>query len=206
MKAFLTFIVFITFQTTCFSLELPKDIPSEIAPFAEKGTIIITWKSADLNGDGLSDYLVVLEQQKKNSADPDIKTKQRPVLIIVRQLDNSLKLVKRNDIVASCSTCSGNRDEGLAEVTATNRSFSISNQTLSKYYLNTDTYVFGYSKRDNTWQLVRVESNQEIFAGNGSNIKNIDTPPHGFGKIDFSEFDPEFYIQQGEGYKPRKRK
>jgi hypothetical protein len=69
-------------------------IPAEISSFAEKGYRIIAWASADLNGDNLNDYLVVEEKQKNSPDDPDINRKQRPVLILVRQPDQSLRLVK----------------------------------------------------------------------------------------------------------------
>ena len=110
---------------------LPAFIPSEITSLAEKGYRIIAWTSADLNGDGLNDYLVVEEQQNNSPGDPDIKSKQRPVLILVRQSDQSLRLVTRNDIAVLCSTCStGNYTiEGFEKITATLRSFSIVNQS-----------------------------------------------------------------------------
>ncbi len=206
MKTLFVCIFFSALQLPCFASNLPKEIPSEIRPYEEQRMTIIDWKSADLNGDGLNDYLVVLEMQKKNPSHADIKEKQRPALIIIRQKDGSLKQVKRNDIVISCSTCSlpGGLIDGFSGITVASRTFSISNQQMGSAYQTTYTYKFGYSKRDSTWQLVQVETTQERLDSDDS-LKDIRTPPNSFGKIDFADFDPGFYLQQGEGFKLRKK-
>jgi len=207
MKAIIFFVFFSLVQNTSFAeVRSPsKKIPDEIQLFAEKNSIIIDWKSADLNGDGLDDYLVVLEIQKKNTSEPDMNDKQRPVLLLIRQQDGSLKLVKRNDQIVSCSTCGGTFDDGFSELVASNRAFSISNHTGGTSAQTTDVYFFGYSRRDSTWQLVRVETKQEELFKKAE-YKYVMTPPSDFGKIDFENFDAGLYLGQGEGYILRKKK
>ncbi len=205
MKIFQTIIFYAIVQSTCIAFEPSKDIPSEIRPFEENGTIIIDWKSDDLNGDGLSDYLVVLEIQKKNPTDPDIIEKQRHVLIITRQKDGSLKTAKRNGNIISCSTCGGTFVDGFAAITTSNHTFSITNHLGGTSAQTTKIYTFAYSRRDTTWQLIRVERNQEeLYQTEG--FKYVMKPPNDFGKIDFTDFDSEFYLGQGKGYIPRKKK
>ena len=187
---------------------LPAFIPSEITSFAEKGYRIIAWASADLNGDDLNDYLVVEEKQKDSPDDPDIRSKQRPVLILVRQPDQSLRLVKRNDIAVLCSTCSpgGITIEGFEQITAKQRSFSIVNQQGGTAFYTISTYTFGYSKRDNTWQLIREEDS--TIDMHTLDVSSVETylPPKDFGKIDFADFDPASYLEHGDGYQPPKKK
>jgi len=205
MKALLIFVFFSIIQTTSFADEQTDKIPPEIRPFAEEGTIIYDWKSADLNGDGLDDFLVILEKQKKKADDPDIQVKQRPLLVIIRQKDNTLMLVKRNDLAISCSTCGGRvGDDGFTEIKVSKGKFSIQNHSMGTAYQNSHTFNFGYSRRDNTWQLVKVVYKQNRLYENHE-IMNIETPPHSFGKIDFSDFVPDDYTSRGEGYVLRKK-
>lgn len=190
------------------SVHLAAYIPAETAVFIEKGYRINSWASADLNGDKLSDYLVVLEKQKNSPEDKDITSKQRPILILLRQPDLSLKLTRRNDKAVSCSTCSpgGMTIEGYEKITAKSNAFSIVNQNGGTAFHNIYTHTFGYSKRDNTWQLIRVEARAIDMRTLDDTSIDTYTPPKDFGKIDFSDFDPEFYLGLGEGYQPIKRK
>lgn len=190
------------------SVHLAAYIPAEIASFVEKGYRINSWASADLNGDKLIDYLVVEEKQKNSPDEADIKSKQRPLLILVRQADQSLKLIKRNDIAVSCSTCSpgGMTIEGYYKITAKSNSFSIVNQSGGSAFHRIYTHTFGYSKRDNTWQLIRVEDKAIDMHTLEDDSVDTYTPPKDFGKIDFSDFDPESYLGNGEGYQPPKKK
>jgi len=193
MKAFFTFIVFITIQTTCFAVEQPNDAPSEIAPFIEPKTYIGDWKTADLNGDGLNDYIVVLKEQTKAPYDPLRATKPPVVLIVIRQPDHTLKLDKRSDraICSKCGDLAPGKHNGLLQVTASKRTFSISLQVAGgPRWFYDDTFVFGYSKRDHTWQLVRIETNQ-TRVDDDNPPTDIRTPPKDFGKIDFSDFNPD---------------
>jgi len=64
VRALHIFVLLCFNHTTSFAVELADNVPPEIRPFAEAGTIIYDWKSAKLNGNGLADYLVVLETVK----------------------------------------------------------------------------------------------------------------------------------------------
>jgi hypothetical protein len=193
---------------------LPAYIPTDIASFAEKGYHIISWLSADLNGDGLNDYLVV-EEKSKNAATAKTDSSGgdegfiRSVLIYIRQPDQSLKLVKRNDIVASCSFCFDfHTTEAFVQIAATRRSFSVRRESLGTAFFNIFTYTYGYSRRDNTWQLIRAEEKYDAQTTREASSVDIFTPPKDFGKIDFADFDPESYRGHGLGYvwqKSRKR-
>lgn len=201
----LFFIIFIfIFRTSCSAFESPKVVPPEIIPFEDLGSKIIDYKQADLNGDGIQDYLIVLEVQKKQTLDSDIVQKRRSVLILIRQQDKSLKLAKRNNNVVACATCGGTFVDGFAEILVNNRKFSISNHSGGNSANTVDTYTFAYLRRENTWQLNRVETKQEELSKD-SEYKYVMKPPNDFGKIDFADFDSDLYLGQGDGYTPRKR-
>jgi len=206
MRALFIFLFFLVIQYSSLAEELSpsKNTPAEIQLFAEKGTFIIDWKSADLNGDGLDDYLIVLEIQKKIPSDPDMNEKQRPVLLLIRQQDDSLKLVKRNDQIVTCSTCGGNFVDGFAGMSIAKNRFSISNHLQGTTAQTTKTYSFAYSRRDETWQLVRIETIQEELFSE-EKFTRLKIPPVDYGKIDFSDFNPNNYRGKGEGYQPSKK-
>ena len=101
-------------------------LPHKVRPFVTKGTKPLTLVSADLNGDGLKDYILVLERQKSKPSDPDIDDRQRPLLILICQPDGSLKEIKRNERIVYCSTCGGMMGDPLVEVRAGEKTFTVS--------------------------------------------------------------------------------
>jgi hypothetical protein len=59
-------------------------------------------------------------------------------------------------------------------------------------------YTFNYSRRDNTWQLVRVEESS-FHAFEPDKIKRaVYVPPKHYGKIDIADFDPDNWKGQGQ--------
>ena len=55
-------------------------------------------------------------------------------------------------------------------------------------------YTFNYSRRDQTWQLVRVK---EVEGQPTTAEVKMFTPPRHFGKIDIAAFDPSNWKNQG---------
>src|SRR5215471_8106430 len=136
---------------------LPMDqLPPEVMPIVAQGTRPLSLAGADLNGDGLQDFVLVLEKQKAQPSDPDIEDRQRLLLILVRQPGGALKEVKRNDRIVYCSTCGGMMGDPFQGVQAGPNTFTVSHYGGSAWRWSVD-YKFNYSRRDNTWQLVRVE-------------------------------------------------
>jgi hypothetical protein len=61
------------------------EVPVEVKPFVEQGTKPIALESVDLNGDGLKDYILVLERENPSLKDEsDFPKNQRPLLIMKR--------------------------------------------------------------------------------------------------------------------------
>jgi len=101
-------------------------LPQEVRPFIEKAARPICLAKADLDGDGRQDFMLVLERGKARMSDPDIKERQRPLLILVRQQDGSLRLVNRNEDVVSCSTCGGVMGDPFTGIEAGLKTFTVS--------------------------------------------------------------------------------
>ena len=174
-----------------------EELPPEVRPFVEQGTRPLSLDGADLNGDGHQDFVLVLETQKAGPSDPDIEERQRPLLILVRQAGRDLKEVKRNDRIVYCSTCGGMMGDPFQGVEAGPKTFTVSHYGGSAWRWSVD-YKFNYSRRDNTWQLVRVEETS-FHASDPDKVEEaVSTPPEHYGKIDIADFDPENWKGQGQ--------
>jgi hypothetical protein len=167
----------------------PEALPQELRPFVEPGTKAIWLAKADLDRDGREDAILVLERLVRTSED-GLEEHQRPLLILTRQADGSLRVAKRNDRVVMCSGCGGVMGDPFQGVEAGPGSFTVAHYGGSAWRW-TEDYRFNWSRKDRTWQLVRVEETSFHTMEPDKVEKHVATPPKDFGKIDFADFDPE---------------
>ena len=168
-------------------------IPKDVAPFIEQESSPIALSEADLNGDKLADYILVLERQGQQYLDTP---GQRPLLILLRKPDGGLWQAKRNDKIIFCSTCGGVMGDPFMGVTAKTKKFVVSHYGGSSWRWSA-TYQFNYSNRDQSWQLVKVV-HESFHTGEPDKIeRKVETPPKDYGLIDIEDFDPENYLGVG---------
>jgi hypothetical protein len=169
-------------------------VPDEVKPFIEQRAKPIALESSDLNGDGLKDYILVLERENPTLKDEDDFPKnQRPLLILVRGADNKLTAAKQNELIVLCSNCGGMMGDPFVGVTVGKNTFTVNHYGGSAWRWSVD-YKFNYSRIDKTWQLVRIE--ETSFNANDpekTHKRKIMTPPRNFGKVDIADFDPSKY-------------
>ncbi|MGR9108935.1 MAG: hypothetical protein ACU843_18630 [Gammaproteobacteria bacterium] len=171
------------------------ELPPDVIPFVEAGTLPIALEQADLNGDGRQDYILVLEPRREEPQQPD--ESERPLLVLVREPDGTLQLAKRNRKIVLCSACGGVLGDPFQGVTARRKSFEVFHYGGSRDRWGID-FKFNYSRRDKTWQLVRVkEFNFDAFDPDTQQT-TIYMPPKAYGKIDIADFDPDHWKEQGE--------
>lgn len=172
-------------------------VPAEVAPFVEAGTKAIAVEKGDLNGDGREDFILVLERENPAKDKDDFPINQRPLLILTRGADGRLSETKRNERLIMCSQCGGVFGDPFEGVTVGRNTFT------AEFYGGSNwrwkySYRFNYSRRDKTWQLVRVES-LDYHTSNPDKVKTtIHTAPRDFGKIDIADFDPENYLKKSQ--------
>jgi len=173
-------------------------VPDEVKPFIEKGMVAKEVENGDLNGDGTKDYILVLEkpfpEEKTYDEAGDAK---RPTLVIVRDASGKLSLAARNDEVAYCRNCGGVMGDPFQGVEISGTGFTVSNYGGSAWRWS-NAYSFKYSRRDNTWQLTRVEESSfnSLEPDKGKNTTY--TPPKSFGLINFADFNPESFKGKGK--------
>ncbi len=170
----------------------PSPVPAggdaELTAFVEPNTKVHSFYRSDLNADGQEDALLILEGASEEGL--------RSLLILVRGADHQLRLAKRNNDVVFCKGCGGVFGDPFYLLEVKGTSFSVFHEGgSSDRWAN--RYTFGYSKRDDTWQLVEAyEGSHNSFEPEKGEEKTY-TPPKDFGKIDISEFDPQAYLGVG---------
>ena len=162
-------------------------LPKPLLSFIDAETKLRDFKSADLNGDGLNDFLLVLEH----------KDGMRTLKIITAQPDGKWQFEKSSDVAVYCKECGGAFGDPYESINAKTKSFTIRHLGGSASRWSVAT-TFNYSKRDSTWQLVKVEESEFETSQPNKVTRRIYIPPKHFGKIDFADFDPEDFQGRGE--------
>lgn len=163
-------------------------IPPEVEVFIAKEMKAIALETADLNGDGTTEFLLVLEKSKSQPTD-DNADDSRSLLVIVRDRQGKLKLAARNEKIVYCRSCGGAFGDPLDGVEANRKSFVVYNYGGSWQRWG-DYYQFNYSRRDRTWQLVLVQKTN-YDSHNPEKVKTMTLTPKNFGRIDINDFDPD---------------
>jgi len=172
-----------------------ETLPDELSPFVEPDTQVLALLQADLNGDGREDAVLVLERASDPALDSSEEV-QRPSLLLMREANGRLALHARNDRLVYCASCGGTMGDPFQDIAVTDRGFTVSHAGGSGWRWGIDT-TFAWSRRHATWQLVRVEE-VSFHAGAPDNLeRTVSTPPKDFGRIDFADFDPEHWRDQG---------
>jgi len=178
---------------------LPVELKAHVAP----NTVPIFFAKADLNGDTREDAILVLEAQPQPQPQPPqqdpeayVEGNPRILLILISNAEGVLVEAKRSAKLVYCSTCGGVMGDPFQGVEAGLKTFSVSHYGGSSWCWTAD-YQFNYSRKDQTWQLVRVEESS-FHASVPDKVEHKRyTPPKDFGKIDIADFDPEHWKGQG---------
>ena len=161
----------------------------DVERFIEPGTTVLAVERGDLNRDGREDAIVVLE--------PEAADVPRPLLILVRDANGALRLAKRSAKAVSCRECGGMMGDPFQHVTIEKGRFTITHYGGSSWRWSSET-TFAWSRRDQSWQLVRVEHSNFHASEPEKEEQSVHTPPKDFGLIDVADFDPDDYLGRGK--------
>ena len=172
-------------------IESPEAVPKDLRPFVQAHAKAIWYSQADLDRDGKDDYLLVLQRDRPAGTDEyELQDKQRPLLVLVRGADGALHEVARNERGVLCSNCGGVMGDPFQGLEAGPGTFTVTHYGGSADRWGTSV-KFNYSRKDEAWQLVRVEEENFSAFDPDKGTTKVFTPPKDFGKIDFRDFDPE---------------
>ena len=173
-------------------------VPDEVKAFIEKGMVPIALETGDLNSDGRKDFVLVLSAVVSENAPYEEGAGERSVRLLARGTGGDLYLAARNDLVVLCRNCGGVFGDPFSGVTVRGTRFTVSNYGGSNSRWSYE-YTFAWSRRDSTWQLVRVEeSSFHALDPRRTTRTHIYTPPKDFGLINFGDFDPDNFKGKGK--------
>jgi hypothetical protein len=129
-------------------------IPDELRTFVPPGTRALCAVGADLNADGLPEYVLVLQEADERAAAGDLSEAPRPLLVVVRESGGALQVAGRNDQVVPCAACDAFFDP-FAGVEAGKGTFTVYDHAgVSARWQ--EEYTFRYVRSAGTWRLAQV--------------------------------------------------
>lgn len=165
-----------------------NNFASNISEFIPANYSVLDTTSGDLNLDEIKDYILVLKKNGEDTlsnvnGDPE----NRPLLILLGEGNNKLKLAKKNENTVYCFDCGGMMGDPFVGITIKNGYFSVEHYGGSSWRWSR-IITYKYSKKDNEWFLHKDGS--ESFHASEPEVteSNIRTTKD-FGQVKFEDFD-----------------
>lgn len=164
------------------------NLPNELLEFVPTNFSVLDTVSGDLNLDLKNDYILVLKKNGEDSLSNVVDNpERRPLLILLRDKDNKLQLVRRNDNTVYCIDCGGMMGDPYMGITIKNGYFSVEHYGGSALRW-TNIITFKYSKQANEWFLHK--DGTDIFhASEPEKVESKIRTTKDFGNVKFEEFD-----------------
>lgn len=166
-------------------------IPDELRPFVLSGTRAMCAARADLNADGLRDYVLVLEKLNERDTSSTWSAAPRPLLVVVRQPGGTLHVAARNDRLVYCAACGGMFGDPFEGVHVRAGTFTVYHYGGSSWRWRAD-YTFRYVQDAGTWRLTRVEELSYHASWPEKMEKTVFVADH-LGDIDLADFHPDHW-------------
>lgn len=168
-------------------------IPPELEPFVYKGYEPLDFVKADLNGDKLMDYLLVLKIEGEDTMTWDNPTPEtvRPLLLIIRQPDRSLMQQARNEALILCRQCGGVMGDPYQGLTTKPGEFTADFYGGSSWRW-TARYTFRYDKTKKNWFLLTHSSSSFQSGDPDKTMKETTINRNEIGEISLEDFSPSY--------------
>ena len=174
------------------SSQAAKPLPAEVKATLPAGQTLLTWEAADLNRDGHTDLVTVSEASARQEDDGP-----RLLQVWLRQPDGKLKAAVRNERAVMCRQCGGVFGDPFEGVQTQAGGFTLLHYGGSSWRWRED-FRFAWSRRDQTWQLVAVDSLSYHTSDPDNEKKQHARPPRDFGLINLADFDYENWQGRGQ--------
>jgi len=165
---------------------------AEIQAALPAGQVLLAWETADLNRDGRPDAILVSEAKAAGEDDGP-----RLLQILLRQPDGKLKVAVRSERAVMCRQCGGVFGDPFEGIQTQAGGFSLLHYGGSNWRWRED-FRFAWSRRDQTWQLVAVDSLSYHTSDPDKQSQKHARPPRNFGLINLADFDYENWQGRGQ--------
>jgi hypothetical protein len=159
-------------------------LDKEVQNFIPDGHTVLVYQTADLNGDGRQDAILVFES---NIAEISIQ-QPRTLMILLRDNQEHLSVAEQNNEVFFCKACLGTTYETYQDVKVKKNTFSVSNEGGGVRYRWNNEFVFKYSLHYKTWLLSRVNISIKDISQSKLIRRQSLTYPNDLKKIRLSKF------------------
>jgi hypothetical protein len=154
MKRGVFFLVFTAILSIGFA-QSNKKIPDELQKFVLKGYEPLDYATGDLNNDKKQDAVLILKIKGEDTLQTeDYINPKRPMLLLIRQENNVLKLIARNDVVVKCRECGGIYGDPYVGISVDTGLFSISFYGGSAWRWSYE-YTFRYNSIKKEWFIYK---------------------------------------------------
>jgi hypothetical protein len=166
--------------------------PDEALAFVPTDYKVIDYVIGDLDGDGRKDAILLLQKPESFGLYYDeFSGGQRPLLILQRQANNKLKLAVRSEYAMRCEKCAGMHPDPYEGIELHRKGFTI---VISGGPRWEENFRFEYSRRDQTWQLIAVDT---LGISPEETEENHYRSPRDFGLINLADFDVDHWKGRG---------
>jgi Tol biopolymer transport system component len=173
------------------------DLPDGIKKLLPSSCDIVTSLSADLNGDGANDFIVVI-QRSPGTTEATIQKNARELALFINFKSGYVIAAKTRNAVL-CSACGTPGADPFCGITADKRSFSIRHSG-GKEGIWENTATFSYSRGIDRWNLVDFRGKR---AARGQAAEPFNMTVKDFGDINLENFDIYRYMEKGTVEKQR---
>ncbi len=139
----------------CFAslLATAQDIKAALQSFIFDGHEILDYAEGDINADGRKDVVLILKARDEAERSDVIEhPTPRPLFLLTREADNSLRLAAYNDQTVLCYDCGGMFGDPYHGITIKGNYFSIEHYGGSAWRW-TRIVTFKYNPQQNAWFL-----------------------------------------------------
>ncbi len=165
-------------------------VPPEIKKFVLKGYEVLDYITGDLNQDKRSDAILILKIAGEDTIQTEnYKDPKRPMLLLVRQENGSLKQEARNDVIVMCRECGGIYGDPYESMSADSNSFSIHFYGGSAWRWSY-RYTFRYDVQKKNW-FIYEESDDVYWNGDpDKTFSSATTAADELNVVSFSQYKP----------------
>lgn len=165
-----------------------KNLPSDLTKFIPDNYSVLDTASGDLNLDENPDLILVLKKNGEDTLSAVVDhPEKRPLLILLRNANNELRLETKNDNTVYCIDCGGIMGDPYMGITIKDGYFSVEHYGGSAWRW-TRIITYKYSKKDNQWYLHK-DGSESFHATDPEKVESKVRTTKDFGKVKFEEFD-----------------
>jgi len=169
------------------------DVPAELKPFILKGYEVLDLAKNDMNGDKLEDYILVLKVKGEDTLtyENSLEDAKRPLLLIIRQADKSLKHILTNNEAVYCKQCGGVMGDPYQSITTKPGEFTLDFYGGSSWRWS-ESYTFRYDKLKNDW-FFQSHSSSSFHSGDPDNTtESYVVNRNEIGDVSLKQFTPDY--------------